>query len=309
MSYVEAFANNAEALGVTPGATSYFSAPSETLDPKLFANNALAPWAREGVLDILFEYLGTHYNNPHKWTHAWLAGSGVSYQWEAAREPGDLDCLVGIEYVQFRQANPDYAGLSNNEIAQMFNEGFSDEIMPETSNWHGYELTYYVNPQTNIENINPYAAYDLIHDSWTVPPTKNAAPPYSKMWDAKIQHDAELGKTVLDRYSAALNDIKNTSNPAYRTNAEAKLKEAISQGVALFDDIHSGRKIAFSKTGAGYADFHNYRWQAGKRSGIIPALRQLKNYHKQALEQTAEETYGISLPSSSDLIRRTAIGK
>lgn len=310
MSYVDTFAKNAETLGINPGSTSYFSTPSDTLDPKLFlSDNTLAPWVRDGVLDLLFGYLGTHYNNPHKWTHVWLAGSGVSFQWEAAREPGDLDCLVGIDYVQFRQANPDYAGLSNLEISKMFNEGFSDDLMPGTANWHGYELTFYVNPQTDIKNINPYAAYDLIHDDWTVPPSKNAAPPYSRMWESKVQKDTEMGKTVLDRYSSALNDIRNTPNPAYRLNAETRLKEAIAQGVALYDEIHSGRKIAFSKIGAGYADFNNYRWQAGKQSGVVNALRQLKDYHTAAVKQTAKETYGIDLPSSMDLIRRTAIGK
>lgn len=307
MSYVDALANNAKALGVTPGATSYFSAPSETLDPKLFTSGNLAPWVREGVLSLLFDYLGTHYVNPHRWVSAWLAGSGVSYQWEAAREPGDLDCLVGIDYVSFKQSNPDFVGMSDAEIASTFNEDFSRELMPKTENWEGYELTFYVNPQSDIRSINPYAAYDLINDTWTVEPQRDAAPPYSRMWDMKVDKDLEMGKTLLERYSSALSDIQNTPNPAYRTNAEARLKEAVTQGVALYDDIHAGRKVAFSRTGGGYADFHNYRWQAGKRSGVIPALRKLKEYHTKASESQNSELYGVSLPSTSDLIRRTAL--
>jgi hypothetical protein len=38
----------------------------------------------------------------------WLAGSAVSYQWSAAREPGDLDVLIGVDYIQFRKAHPEY---------------------------------------------------------------------------------------------------------------------------------------------------------------------------------------------------------
>jgi hypothetical protein len=312
MSYLDALAQHAEALGVTPGATSYFSSPSLTLDPTLFAHSdseSLAPWVRDGVLNILFDYLGTHYNQPHKWTTVWLAGSGVSYQWEASREPGDLDCLVGIDYVSFRQLNPNFVGMSDSEIASTFNDDFSKDLMPSTSNWHGYELTFYVNTQSDIKNINPYAAYNLTTDSWTVKPAPDAAPPYSRMWDSKVQRDVEMGKTVLNRYSEALQEIKSTSNPAYRTNAESKIKNAIAQGVALYDDMHAGRKLAFSRTGAGYADYNNYRWQAGKKSGIVPALRSMKNYHNKALESQAQELYGVTLPSTTDLIRRTALGR
>lgn len=310
MSYVDALANNTWALGITPGATSYFSEPSETLDPKLFSDSeTLAPWVREGILSILFDYLAQRYNQPNKWVHVWLAGSGVSYQWEAAREPGDLDCLVGIDYVSFRSANPSMAGMSDSEIAAMFNEDFHKDIMPKTSNWEGYELTFYVNPQTDIRNINPYAAYDLISDSWTVKPSKNVSPPYSRMWDAKVQKDFDMGKAFLDRYSSALTEIKSQPNPAYRLNAETKMKEALNQGIALYDEIHAGRKLAFSKIGAGYADFNNYRWQAGKRSGIVPALRSLKEAHTQASKEEAVKTYGIELPSSNDLVRRAALGR
>lgn len=159
-------------MNIVPGSTSYFSAPSSELDPKLFQGMELESWVRTGILSLLFDYLARHFSNPHQWTKAWLAGSGVSYQWEASREPGDLDCLVGIDYVSFRRSNTDYAGYSDAEIASMFNEGFNEDLMPNTRNWEGYELTFYVNPQSDIKDINPYAAYDLIGNFWTVEPEK-----------------------------------------------------------------------------------------------------------------------------------------
>jgi len=83
---------------------------------------------------------------------------------------------------------------------------------------------------------------------------------------------------------------------------------AAEQAVAFYDDIHQNRHIAFSKVGSGYADFNNYRWQAGKRSGVIQALRSIKE-HKDALDvENQKKTYGIELPDAATLVRRTLRG-
>jgi hypothetical protein len=302
------FNNYGDAPSITPGATSYFSAPSSDLDPKLFQADHLNEWVRSGILTMLFEHLVKHYAEPHTWTHAWLAGSGVSFQWEASRDPGDLDCLIGIDYVKFRQSNPEFIGYSDVEISKTFNEGFHDELMPNTRNWEGYELTYYVNPQSNIRDINPYAAYDLTADTWTVYPDKNPQPPYSRAWEQKTMRDEDMTQDMLRKYSDALNEVRSTSNPAYRVNAERKLRLAAEQAVAFYDDIHHNRNIAFSTVGSGYADFNNYRWQAGKRSGVIQALRSIKE-HKDAIDTEAQkQTYGVELPDAATLVRRTLRG-
>jgi hypothetical protein len=292
-------------MNITPASTSYFSRPSTQLDPKLFDNEGLKPWVRTGVLSMLFDYLGKNFSSPHNWTKVWLAGSGVSYQWEAARAPGDLDCLVGINYVFFRQTNQDYIGYSDAEIASTFNEGFNQDLMPGTRNWEGYELTFYVNEQSDIRDINPYAAYDLIGDIWTVEPDKNPQPPYSRAWEQKTNRDYDTGKEMLSRYSSALQEVRGATNPAHRVNAERKLKLATEQATNLYDDLHSGRKVAFSQIGSGYADYNNYRWQAGKRSGVVQALRTIKDERTEAEKIQQLHTYGIELPDVSALIRRT----
>jgi hypothetical protein len=294
--------------GITPSSTSYFSAPSSQLDPKLFVDTHLRGWVREGILGILFGFLSTNFNSPHSWTKAWLAGSGVSYQWEASREPGDLDCLVGIDYVKFRQMNTEYAGYSNQDIASMFNERFNAEIMPSTSNWEGYELTFYVNPQSDIRDINPYAAYDLIAYDWTVEPERNPQPPYSRDWEHRANRDHATAEELLKRHNNALNDVRSATNPAYRVNAEKKLKLAQDQAIAFYDDIHKARKIAFSQVGSGYSDFNNYRWQAGKRSGAIQALRAIKDIRSAQDTASQVETYGITLPNADTLLRRNLRG-
>ena len=96
--------------------TSYFSRPETELDPRIFIGNSLRPWVKNSIKRILFEHLGVRYTSPDRWVKAWLAGSGVSYQWSASRDPGDLDCLVGINYPVFRQYNQEYVGLSDDEI-------------------------------------------------------------------------------------------------------------------------------------------------------------------------------------------------
>jgi hypothetical protein len=110
---------------------------------------------------------------------------------------------------------------------------------------------------------------------------------------------------IVKRYSTALDQIKAAANDAMRINAEAALAVAVQQGAAMFEDIHSSRSNAFSPSGAGYADFANYRWQAGKQSGVVPALKKIHSMSKEASERFSKETYGIELPDTSTLLRRT----
>jgi hypothetical protein len=200
----------------------------------------------------------------------------------------------------------EYVGLSDVEISAMLNEGFNAGLMPNTTNWHGYELTFYVNPgATDIRSINPYAAYDVTSDEWTVEPQRTA-PLYSRAWKVQADRDHDVTKGIVARYSQALTDVKGAVNPAHRVNAETRLKLSLDQATDLFDDIHHGRKIAFSPVGAGYADYHNYRWQAAKASGVVGALKQIRDYRNETLLERQVQTYGVELPDTDTLIRRAA---
>lgn len=305
MRYVEAVAASGVTPIVTPSSTSYFSTPSPELDPKLFEGTHLKDWVRSGILSLLFDYLGKNFTSPNSWSQVWLAGSGVSYQWEAAREPGDLDCLVGVDYVSFRRFNTEFSGYSDSELSSMFNEGFNTHLMPNTRNWEGYELTFYVNEQSDIRDINPYAAYNLTSDSWTVEPDRNPQPPYSRAWEQRTNRDHDTAVELVNRYSNALNEVRSAINPAHRINAERKLELATDQASMFFDDIHAGRKVAFSRIGSGYSDFNNYRWQAGKQSGAIQALRTIKDVKAAAQSRSQVETYGMELPDTDTLLRRS----
>lgn len=288
--------------------TSYFSQPSETLDPKLFQGRTLQSWVRQGINHLLSDHLNKEYRHSELWAHPWLAGSGVSYQWEASRQPGDLDCLVGVDYVQFRKANPAYRGFTDTEISEQLNEGFREDLQLQTENWNGYELTFYVNPgATDIRTIKPYAAYDLKYDEWTVYPDPALSPRQNPEWDAIADNDTKAAQAIATRFNAAMQDVQMSHNGPARRNAEARLTAASQQGNALFDEIHLNRKIAFSPVGEGYNDFNNYRWQAGKRNGTVDFLRQMRDHTKAAQKVATHETYGVELPDANTLIRRAAL--
>jgi hypothetical protein len=304
MDIYSTLAAQAEPVSVEPSETSYFSTPGAGLDPRLFINNKLVPSVRSSVLRILIEHLKFHYYNPEAFITVWLAGSAVSYQWSAARKPADLDCLIGVNYLQFRQTNPEFKSLSDAQIAAMFNEDFRQDLHPLTKDFMGtFELTFYVNVKSDIRSIKPYAAYSLTHDDWTVQPEVKA-PPRNKAWEQKVTKDTSMTTEILSRYSVALDGISQATTDSARRNSEAALKLAVEQGAALFDDIHKGRTYAFSPSGQGYSDIYNYRWQAGKQAGTVQALRKLKDISVKGRKAFEESTYGMSLPDASTLVRR-----
>ncbi len=298
--------SNAQPVHIQGAATSYFSAPESDLDPKLFSGNILNGWVRNGLLQLLFGFLKEEYQYPESWTNVWIAGSAVSYQWSAAREPGDLDVLIGVDYITFRKLHSDYSGLSDVEISRMLNEDFRNHLQPDTENWNGFEVTFYVNPgATDIKRINPYAAYDLVRNEWTVEPSKEGAP-HNKVWDEFAKRDLTMATDIVARYSKAIGKLNAAQNDAARRNAETAMHNALMQGNALFEDIHSARKFAFKPEGEGYKDFNNYRWQAGKKYGTVAALKKLSGYWSAYKAQETEENYGIELPDTQTLIRRAA---
>jgi hypothetical protein len=188
----------------------------------------------------------------------------------------------------------------------MLNEDFRTHLQPKTQDWNGYEVTFYVNPgATDIRTINPYAAYDLTHNEWTVHPEQTTAPE-NRVWDEFAKRDLTKATEIVTRYTKALTDVQGAQNDPARRNAEARLHAALTQGSAMYEDIHGARKFAFRTEGEGYADFYNYRWQAGKKYGTVPALRKMSEYWSAYKAQQADDTYGVELPDTQTLIRRAA---
>lgn len=295
-------------VGITAGASSLDIDPAPTLDPTLFDGTRMKSGIRMELLGIITAYLTAYYANHERWLRSWLAGSGVSYRWHAAEDLKDLDALLGVHFINFRQANPHYSRMSDQEIASHMNEGMRHDLWPATDGWMGeYEVTWYVNPGSwDIQALRPYAAYDLIEDGWTVPPTPDA-PRVDPQWAVQAAMYHERANTAVTNYSQALTDLQNAQNPAARINAERRFAMALDQSVSLFDTVHAGRRTAFSPIGQGYDDWGNYLWQMGKKAGWIPALRQIKDYHQRVTASQQAQTYGIELPDADTLVRRAAL--
>lgn len=139
----------------------------------------------------------------------------------------------------------------------------------------------------DIRSVSPYAAYDVSHDSWTVHPVDVPAG-FSESYfdnDARTltQHDTSRAGAVAATYNAQVTRLRqlHPETPEY-VNAARALHQIISEGAGLFDTIHTGRRAAFAPGGKGYFDVANYRWQAGKLSGAVPAMRRLKQLDEAA---------------------------
>lgn len=279
------------------GGSGYFARRAAGLDPALFENgDHLRPEVRRHVLHTLYSFWATKYHAPQEWSTAWIAGSGITTAWNADREggdaPGDLDVLIGVDYPAFFRWNPQYVGNPESALAHHFNQQMHDELWPSTAttriNNSIYELTFYVNPgATDIRDINPYAAYDVSHDSWTVHPVEvpvGFSPEFFRADErAVVQQDAHRAGAITAKFNQVQQRLAaSAEGTPQHVNITAELHQVVRDGAALFDEVHDGRHAAFSSGGKGYFDFANYRWQGGKASGAVNAMRKLKQLDQAA---------------------------
>lgn len=306
-----------------PGGSGYFSTPSDSLDPRLFDGDRLKPFVREWITNTLYAYWSHHFHNPKTWSTAWLAGSGISYQWQADRSNGDLDVLIGVDFPKFYAANPTYAGISEPEMADIFNTALRNDVWTHTAHTDfglesggapsgAFEVTFYVNPNsTDIRDIKPYAAYNLRTDSWTVRPPvlpENPETLYPKEWWQHVYAERRFAQNLITHYntlSASLN-TQPLGGPGW-TNALHEMGLVVDQARALFDDIHLGRKDAFGPEGRGYGDFANFRWQAHKRFGTVQALNEIARAKKSAKDAYETQNYGAPLANAEQALTTAAL--
>lgn len=278
-------------MTLLPGASGYFSRPQLILDPQLFEGTALHPHVRQKLLDLFYDHMATMSNNPHKWSMLWLVGSGISYQWSGDRGNGDLDVLLGIDYTQFISDNPEYRYYDRTTIAQMMTDMLRRHLWPQTAhtlfgtNETPYEVTYYLNPGTenydaSIKNINPYAAYNLTENHWTIHPMKpeEYGKPVPNDYIQQVQSNKELASRLAERYNYLTNQLSSMHphSPQWH-NLDSSKRLLIQHIKTMYDSIHLGRKAAFSQQGEGYSDFYNYQWQAAKRDGIVRTFNEILN--------------------------------
>jgi len=310
--YLSAVESAAAQPVITPGGSGYFSTPSKGLDPKLFNGQRFRPDVRHWILTTLYDYWETKYHNPRAWSTVWVAGSGISYQWEASRSNGDLDVLMGVDFAEFFAANPSFAGMPEEDMAAIMNAAMHTELWPHTANWNGFEVTFYVNPGAkDIRDINPYAAYDISHDTWTVHPPVLPEDPstlYSAEYRKAFGVERSFAQSLVTRHETlkAQSEAMNPGSPGW-VNATHSLGLVVDQARALFDSIHLGRKMAFGPGGSGYGDYYNFRWQSHKQAGTVQALAALSQIDKDARGSQSTDLYGSEVPGASESLRMASL--
>lgn len=296
---------------VVSGGSGYFSTPSPILDPHLFDGTHLKTSVRTQITNTLYDFWARKYSNAHSWSTVWLAGSGISYQWAASRGNGDLDVLVGVAWPAFIAANRAYGGLTPQQIANEMDLELKTELWPRTAhtvhNGQIYEQTYFVNSGgSDIRNINPYAAYNLTTDTWTIRPPALPTNPetlYPKAYSNAVAAESRTISGLVDRYNSLSAQAGSSHGPG-RVNANTALHQLTQQAQAMWDDIHHGRRAAFAPGGLGYSDWHNYRWQAHKRSGTAQALAAISASAQAADTAWNDHLYGVQLDTADKLIAR-----
>lgn len=293
-----------------PGASGYFSAPSDTLDPNLFDGDRLKPNVRSYIHNHLmrwFQELGMRGAG----VSVFIVGSGITYQWAADRGNGDLDVMLQINLAAFQQANHDYAGWGQDQLADGLNKMLHESLWPQTAaaafGDRTYEVTYYALPYTQpIEKA--YAVYDVSSDRWLVRPPELPGDPkslYPRDWYDRADSDNSVSTALSARHRAITEHLgRALPGSAEWHNLSSQLKLTSAQAASLYGDIHTGRKIAFGEQGKGYGDWHNFRWQRAKQNGTVAALSAIVTASEASRQAQETVLYGRPLEGAEELLWR-----
>ena len=299
-----------------PGGSSYFSEPADQLDPSLFEGMTLKQDVQKWLLNTLVAGLVRYLDmrGAHEWLRAWLAGSGVTYQWAADRGNGDLDVLFGVDMPAFVHYNPDYHGVPERDVADHADAVLKQKLWPKTAHTRfgqqEYEVTFFWAPGIGqgIEHIKPYSAYDLVGGAWVVTPPDLPHDPrtlYSPDWFQAADRDVDAARQLSSSHRSLTNQLASTVlGETARRNREVKMAHVHSAATALFDDIHQGRTAAFGEQGSGYSDWANFRWQYGKQSGAIGALRDIVKSARARSDANDIDLYGGPIDGPQTILTR-----
>lgn len=289
------------------GASGYFSAPSDTLDPNLFDGDQLRPVVRDYIAGHLHTWLASHFISTG--VRAYVVGSGISYQWAADRGNGDLDVMIKLDLPALQQG--EYAGFNEDDLSSGLNRMLHDELWPVTMaaqfGDRVYEVTYYVLPA--VEQIgNAYAVYDLTADAWLVRPPELPSDPkslYPADWYSRTDSDSSVSTALSTRYRAITEHLgRAVPGSAEWHNLGSQLTLTMAQARSLYENIHTGRSQAFRGQGKGYGDWHNFRWQRAKQQGTVAALKSIVSAGKEAQQSQETALYGRPLEGAQELIWR-----
>lgn len=311
--YNEYLFNNVR--GVTPEAVTeneggYFAKPEPALDPRLFDGMHLKPTVRVWVLQQLYNFWNTRYNHALVWSTCWIAGSAVSLQWDALG--ADLDVLIGVNKTRFVTSNPQYNDMTEDDIDSMLTDELKLGLWPLTATYQPepnadpMDVTYFVNAGSDdIRDIEPYAAYNLSLDEWTVQPV-NPGPDWDprayfpQEWVNTVDTDVVQAHRLVDDYNGNVSTLSSASDVPSQMNALNNLHNSAQRAADYFVELHAGRKTSFEPGGGGYFGYGNFRWQMHAHSGTLKALHDIAVVNKSAHLYQQNELYGGQLKGPND---------
>jgi GNAT superfamily N-acetyltransferase len=233
-------------------------------DPDLFEGEKLREEIRTELVRRWRDFCAQHeLRDWMAWCQLYFTG-GEASEWSGpgSNPNGDFDMQVGIDFDEFRAANPQYAGQDAPWISAQLNElfwtGLNDHDFHPAGSPRVFDLTWYSNPAVNpdIRHINPYAAWDLLARRWAVRPKTYKVGPHLPAGVRKALEGAErYARQVL-----ALPEPQRTREAA-----------------ALFTSWHDDRSAAFGPGGAGVFDYANLRMKALEATGTWFELQDAAN--------------------------------
>lgn len=248
-----------------------FSPTKKTLDPRLFSDKKMLPQVRSVLMQKMDRFMSEH-GGPQwtSWARMYLAGSEASLWWGN----NDFDILVGVNYDAFRKATG--STLADEEITDAFNRAFRVDWNNEQ--WHPpfrpdeeWHLTGYVNPDSyDIRKIKPYAAYEVVSDTWFVEPIDE---PTGHTFDESQWYYME---GFAERIRAAM-ELREPS----RSNALNR----------IWTFLHKDRSRAFGPNGTGAFDRGNATEKYLDQAGLWDVLVQSR-FGKQANVSTTDDPAG-----------------
>lgn len=224
----------------------YWGPNSEENDQRLFDGEHLRPEVREDILDRLNHFFDDHgYVGWREWAKVYFAGSEAA-KW--APFNGDFDIIIGINWPDFREANPQHEDENDLQVATEMTDGLWKHVNVDSYYFHlddgktvgPFDRTFFVNPLAwDIRKLHPYAAYDVTDDRWAVKPLM-----VPKDWSA-----ASLPDSYWEYADSLVKEI----------DAIGKLppEERARMADNLWEQIHTHRSDAFSDGGKGMFDISN----------------------------------------------------
>lgn len=226
----------------------YWGPNSAQNDQRLFQGDHLRPEVRQDILDRVGGVLGK-YGDWQKWTRVYFAGSQAA-QWldQNGQGNGDFDILIGMDFTEFRDHNPQFEEMEDQEIATTL----TDELWAEANvkdyfftladgkKVGPFDRTFFINAHAwDIKDIHPYAAYNVTSDDWAVHPLQ-----VPKDWAA-----THLPESYWGYAEALVHEIQAIG----QLPAEERHRMAAN----LWEELHTHRSDAFADGGHGLFDLSN----------------------------------------------------